>query len=62
MAITAEKVLEVARTQIGTKATDVKRCKYNTEYYGTEVSGGFLSMPEMLICCMVKLLTVVHSL
>ena len=39
MAITAEKVLEVARTQIGTKATNVKRCKYNTEYYGTEVSG-----------------------
>ena len=39
MAITAEKVLEVARTQIGTKATNVKRCKYNTEYYGMEVSG-----------------------
>ena len=39
MAITAEKVLEVARTQIGVKATNVKRCKYNTEYYGTEVSG-----------------------
>ena len=39
MAITAEKVLEVARAQVGVKATDIKRCKYNTEYYGSEVSG-----------------------
>lgn len=39
MAITAEKVLEVARTQIGVKATNIKRCKYNTEFYGAEVSG-----------------------
>ena len=39
MAIAAEKVLEVARAQIGVKATNIKRCKYNTEFYGAEVSG-----------------------
>ena len=39
MGITVEKVLEVARAQIGVKATDIKKCKYNTEYYGKEVSG-----------------------
>ena len=37
--ITAKKVFELASSQIGVKATDTKRCKYNKWYYGTDVSG-----------------------
>lgn len=37
--VTAEKILEIARKEIGTKATDIKRCKYNKAFYGTDVSG-----------------------
>lgn len=36
--VTAEKVLSIARAEIGTKATAVKKCKYNTAFYGYEVS------------------------
>ncbi|MBE6825036.1 MAG: CHAP domain-containing protein [Ruminococcaceae bacterium] len=37
--VTATQVLDLARTQIGVKATDIKRCKYNKWYYGADVSG-----------------------
>ncbi|MBQ6626370.1 MAG: CHAP domain-containing protein [Ruminococcus sp.] len=47
--ITASQVLELARSQIGTKATDVKRCKYNKWYYGTDVSGSEFDWCEVFI-------------
>ena len=37
--MTAQELLNLARGQIGTYATNVKRCKYNTWYYGYEASG-----------------------
>lgn len=37
--MTAEKVLAVARAEIGTKEKPVNRVKYNTAYYGRDVSG-----------------------
>ena len=37
--VTASQVLDLARSQLGTKATDTKRCKYNKWYYGADVSG-----------------------
>ena len=39
MATSADKIIEIARAQIGVKATDYKKCKYNNWYYGTVVSG-----------------------
>ena len=39
MATSAEKIIAVASAQIGTKATNYKKCKYNTWYYGSPVSG-----------------------
>lgn len=39
MAVNADKILSIAGAQIGTKATNIKKCKYNTWYYGTAVSG-----------------------
>ena len=39
MATSADKIISIARAQIGTKATDIKKCKYNTWYYGGVVSG-----------------------
>lgn len=37
--ITVKEVLNLASSQVGVKATDTKRCKYNKWYYGTDVSG-----------------------
>lgn len=37
--MTIDTILNLARQQIGTRATNYKRCKYNTAFYGTEVSG-----------------------
>ncbi len=39
LATSADKILAIARAQIGVKATDIKKCKYNTWYYGGVVSG-----------------------
>ena len=39
--VTAEKILSIARAEIGTKATAVKKCKYNTAFYGYEVSASW---------------------
>lgn len=37
--VSAETILNLARQQIGVKATNVKKCKYNTAFYGGVVSG-----------------------
>ena len=37
--VTATQVLDLARSQLGIKATDVKRCKYNKWYYDSDVTG-----------------------
>lgn len=37
--VTASKILAIAKKEIGTKATAVKKCKYNKAFYGTDVSG-----------------------
>ena len=39
LATSADKILAIARAQIGTKATNIKKCKYNTWFYGGVVSG-----------------------
>ena len=33
----ADQIISIARAQIGTKATNIKKCKYNTWYYGAVV-------------------------
>ena len=40
---TAEKILEIARSQIGTRESPANsdNVKYNTVYYGREVSGKY---------------------
>lgn len=47
--ITATQVLDLARKQIGVKATNYKRCKYNTWFYGVEVSGSNYDWCETFI-------------
>ena len=37
--VTAQDIIKIARAEVGTKATNYKRCKYNTWYYGADVSG-----------------------
>lgn len=46
---TADRIIDIARSQIGTYATDVKRCKYNTWYYGYEVSGRAYDWCEVFV-------------
>lgn len=47
--VTATAILDLARSQIGTKATDIKRNKYNKWYYGTDVSGSGYDWCEVFI-------------
>lgn len=37
--VSAQDIIRIAEAEVGTKATYWKRCKYNTWYYGFEVSG-----------------------
>ena len=37
--VTAQDIIRIAQAEVGTKATNYKRCKYNTWYYGADVSG-----------------------
>lgn len=37
--VTAEDIVRIAEAEVGTVATDIKCCKYNTWYYGYEASG-----------------------
>lgn len=48
--VTASKILEIARKEIGTKATNVKKCKYNTWFYGSAVSGSQYDWCAAFIC------------
>lgn len=41
MAITANTILDIARAEIGTQATNYKKCKYNTDFYGYVVSASW---------------------
>lgn len=49
MSVNADKILSIARSQIGTKATNIKKCKYNTWYYGTVVSGSGYDWCEVFV-------------
>ena len=46
---TAEKIIEIAKKEIGTQATDIKRCKYNNWYYGGVVSGSGYDWCEVFV-------------
>ena len=39
--VTAETVLNIARAEVGTAATNYKKCKYNTDFYGYVVSASW---------------------
>lgn len=49
MAVSADKIIKIAAAQVGTKATDIKKCKYNTWYYGGVVSGRGFDWCEVFV-------------
>ena len=49
MSVTADKIISIAKAQVGTKATDIKKCKYNTWFYGSAVSGSGYDWCETFI-------------
>lgn len=48
--VTASKILDIARKEIGAKATNVKKCKYNTWFYGSPVSGSQYDWCAAFVC------------
>jgi hypothetical protein len=50
MSVTAERILSIARGEIGTKAIDVKKCVYNTWFYGGAVSGSEYDWCAAFVC------------
>ena len=49
MATSAEKIIAIAKAQVGVKATDIKKCKYNSWYYGGTVSGSGFDWCETFV-------------
>ena len=49
-AITADMILATAKKEIGTVATAIKKVKYNTWFYGTEVSGTMYDWCAAFVC------------
>lgn len=50
MTVKASDAIRVARAEIGTKATNYRKCKYNTWYYGSAVSGDAYHWCAVFIC------------
>jgi hypothetical protein len=49
MAVKASDIITVAKREVGTKATNYRKCKYNTWYYGTVVSGSGYDWCEVFV-------------
>lgn len=47
---TANDIIKVAQNEVGTYATAVKKCKYNTWYYGYEASGSGYDWCAVFVC------------
>lgn len=47
---TAKAILDIAKAQIGTKATNYRVCKYNTWFYGKQVSGNDYHWCAVFVC------------
>lgn len=48
--VNVSKIIKTAKAEIGTKATAVKKCKYNTWYYGSAVSGSCYDWCAVFVC------------
>lgn len=47
---TANDIIKVAQSQVGTYASAIKKCKYNTWYYGYEASGWAYDWCAVFVC------------
>lgn len=47
---TANDIIKVAQNEVGTYATAIKKCKYNTWYYGYEASGWGYDWCAVFVC------------
>lgn len=47
---TANDIIKVAQNEVGTYATAIKKCKYNTWYYGYEASGWEYDWCAVFVC------------
>ena len=50
MAVKASDIIKIAKAEVGTKATPIRNCKYNTWYYGHAVSGDGYHWCAVFVC------------
>lgn len=62
MAVKASDIIAVAKKEIGTKATNYRKCKYNTWYYGSAVSGDAYHWCAVFICWVFHQLSALSSM
>ena len=60
--MTADKFLEIARSQVGIKETPVNQVKYNDWYYGRHVSGSSYPWCVVFVCWCANQVDVLGSL
>lgn len=60
--ITAKDIINVAKKEIGTKATNYRKCKYNTWFYGSAVSGSEYHWCAVFVCWVFNQLAALSSL
>ena len=62
MAVKASDIINAAKKEIGTKATNYRKCKYNTWYYGHVVSGDCYHWCAVFVCWVFNQLGALSSL
>lgn len=59
---TANDIIKIAKAEVGTKATNYRKCKYNTWYYGSAVSGDIYHWCAVFVCWVFNQLGALSSL
>ena len=62
MAVKASDIIKTAKKEVGTKATNYRKCKYNTWYYGQVVSGSSYHWCAVFVCWVFNQLGALSSL
>ena len=62
MTVKASDIIRIAKAEVGTKATNYRKCKYNTWYYGYTVSGDAYHWCAVFVCWVFNQLGALSSL
>lgn len=62
MAVKASDIIAIAKKEVGTRATNYRKCKYNTWFYGWAVSGDNYHWCAVFVCWVFNQLAALSSL